>query len=48
LAVNNSLDIIPIINDLRNSNKFSYIVLTKDYHPEKHVSFASTHGKNPF
>ena len=33
LAVGGSLDIIPIINDLRKNGKFDYIFRTKDWHP---------------
>lgn len=34
LAVNGSLDIIPIINNLRKQHKFDYTVFSQDFHPE--------------
>jgi nicotinamidase/pyrazinamidase len=38
--------IIPTINSL--ATKFPHVILTQDWHPEKHISFASTHtNKNP-
>lgn len=41
--------IIPTINNLRNSGFFDMIVLSQDWHPQNHVSFASNHdGKNAF
>lgn len=47
LAVPNGDEIIPIINDLMP--KFDHIILTQDWHPADHVSFASNHAnKNPF
>ena len=49
LAVPGSLEIIPVINRLKkNDSFFSHILLTKDWHPLQHVSFASTHNKRPF
>ena len=49
LAVNGSLDIIPLINQIRENPKFDYIVLTQDWHPQDHVSFGSNHpGKELF
>ena len=43
LAVEGSLEIIPLINQLRKNPKFDYIVLTQDCHPQNHISFASNH-----
>jgi nicotinamidase/pyrazinamidase len=50
LAVEGSLEIIPLINQLRElSEKFDYIVMTRDCHPQNHVSFGSNHpGKDLF
>ena len=31
--------IIPVINKLKASEKFDYIFLTRDWHPENHISF---------
>ena len=41
LAVTGSLNTIPVINRLRENTKFDFIVTTRDYHPQNHVSFAS-------
>jgi nicotinamidase/pyrazinamidase len=39
--------IIPTINSL--ATKFPHVILTQDWHPQKHISFASTHtNKNPY
>jgi len=36
-------EIIPLINRIRNAFRFDLVVVTQDWHPEQHVSFASTH-----
>ena len=47
LAVAGGDEIVPLINKL--ATKFTNVVLTQDWHPENHVSFASQHpGKAPF
>lgn len=46
LAVKNGNSIIPGINLLGRS--FSHVILTQDWHPCDHISFASSHGKQPF
>ncbi|WP_315796925.1 bifunctional nicotinamidase/pyrazinamidase [Bradyrhizobium sp. SZCCHNRI3043] len=47
LAVADGDAVVPVINRL--SGKFDHIVLTQDWHPEGHSSFASSHpGKTPF
>jgi len=38
--------VIPGINSL--AAKFDHVILTQDWHPRGHISFASTHGKQPF
>ena len=50
LAVEGSLEIIDKINKLREEiDKFDYIVMTRDWHPQNHVSFGSNHtGKDLF
>lgn len=48
LAVKGSLDIIPIINKLRENSKFDYIATSRDWHAQDHVSFASNNGKELF
>lgn len=45
LPVPDAESIVPVINKL--IPKFPIVVATKDWHPKEHVSFASTHGKNP-
>lgn len=47
LAVPHGEDVVPVIN--RIAPAFDNVVLTQDWHPAGHVSFASTHsGKKPF
>jgi len=46
LAVPDGETVIPIINRL--GDRFSEIILTQDWHPAGHISFAPTHGKQPF
>ena len=47
LAVPNGDEVVPIINSL--AARFRHVVLTQDWHPRGHSSFASTHpGKQPF
>src|SRR5262245_66348948 len=39
--------VVPLINRL--AERFSNVVLTQDWHPPDHLSFASTHpGRRPF
>ncbi len=47
LAVAGGDEIVPLVNDL--ITRFEHVVLTQDWHPEGHSSFASEHpGKNAF
>ena len=47
LAVPNGDEVVPLINRL--AEKFAHVVLTQDWHPAGHLSFASSHpGKKPF
>lgn len=47
LAVGNGHEVVPVINEL--VRRFEHVVLTQDWHPEGHSSFASGHeGKEPF
>ena len=47
LAVPEGAAIIPLINRL--AAKFSTVVLTQDWHPPRHISFAASHpGRQPF
>lgn len=47
LAVPEGEAVVPLINQL--ATKFGTVVLTQDWHPANHVSFAASHpGKQPF
>ena len=46
LAVAGGDGIIPGINAL--AARFDHVLLTADWHPAHHISFAATHGKQPF
>ena len=46
LAVAGGDAILPGINAL--AAKFEHVILTQDWHPRGHISFASSHGKQPF
>ncbi len=47
LAVPRGDEVVPLINAL--AAKFAHVVLTQDWHPPGHLSFASSHpGKRPY
>jgi nicotinamidase/pyrazinamidase len=47
LAVEGGDEIVPIINSL--AQRFEHVVLTQDWHPPAHISFASAHpGAQPY
>ena len=47
LAVQDGDQVVPVIN--RIAERFAHVVMTQDWHPAGHSSFASTHpGKKPF
>jgi nicotinamidase/pyrazinamidase len=47
LAVVHGDEVVPVINQLARG--FSHVVLTQDWHPASHVSFAANHaGRAPF
>ncbi len=47
LAVARGDEVVPVINDL--AKRFSRVVLTQDWHPSNHASFAANHaGRAPF
>jgi nicotinamidase/pyrazinamidase len=47
LAVPKGDEVVPVINAL--AKRFEHVVLTQDWHPRDHASFASSHpGKKPF
>ena len=47
LAVPDGDAVVPVINAL--AQRFDKVVLTQDWHPREHVSFAANHpGREPF
>jgi nicotinamidase/pyrazinamidase len=47
LAIPDGDAIVPLINTL--AKKFDHVILTQDWHPAQHISFATTHSnKQPF
>ncbi|AMM13878.1 nicotinamidase [Burkholderia sp. PAMC 28687] len=47
LAVAHGDEVVPVINQLAHA--FSHVVVTQDWHPAKHISFAEHHaGRAPF
>lgn len=47
LAVERGDEVVPLINGL--IKRFEHVILTQDWHPADHSSFASSHpGKSPF
>src|ERR1700727_458929 len=46
LAVEDGDAIVPIINAL--AQRFDHVILTQDWHPTQHISFATTHTKQPY
>jgi len=47
LAVPRGDEIVPLVN--RIASQFSHVVLTQDWHPRGHLSFASSHaGRRPY
>ena len=47
LAVPRGDTIIPVVNRL--ARRFAHVVITQDWHPADHISFAGTHvGRGPF
>ncbi|TMH19059.1 MAG: isochorismatase family protein, partial [Betaproteobacteria bacterium] len=47
LAVPRGNEVVSVINDM--AKRFANVVLTQDWHPAGHRSFASSHpGKKPF
>jgi nicotinamidase/pyrazinamidase len=47
LAVPQGDEIVPVVNYL--AGEFAHVILTQDWHPRGHASFASSHaGKQPF
>jgi nicotinamidase/pyrazinamidase len=46
LAVAEGDQVVPIINTL--AKNFDHIILTQDWHPAQHISFATTHNRQPY
>lgn len=46
LPVPNGDQVVPLINKIAKG--FKNVVMTQDWHPSGHISFASTHKKKPF
>jgi nicotinamidase/pyrazinamidase len=47
LAVARGDEVVPVVNAL--AQRFANVVLTQDWHPPRHISFASSHpGRGPF
>jgi len=46
LAVPGGDEIMPLVNLI--AERFAHVVLTQDWHPRNQISFASTHGAEPF
>ena len=46
LPVTDGDAVIPIINAL--VQKFDHVILTQDWHPTAHISFSTTHAKQPY
>ncbi len=47
LSVPRGNEIVPVLNRL--SRSFAHVILTQDWHPEGHLSFASSHpGRKPY
>lgn len=46
LAVPDGDAVVPVINGL--ARRFTNVILTQDWHPPGHISFASRHGREPF
>lgn len=45
LEVADAEQIIPYVNHLMKTENYDEIILTQDFHPKRHFSFASTHQK---
>ncbi|KAE8222122.1 hypothetical protein CF319_g4633 [Tilletia indica] len=48
LAVKDAQEILPTVYKLVENYPFDLIVLSQDWHPPTHISFASTHKREPF
>ena len=46
LAVAGGEEVVPVVNAL--ARRFEHVILTQDWHPLGHISFAATHGMEPY
>jgi nicotinamidase/pyrazinamidase len=46
LAVAGGHEIVPLVNAL--AQRFEHVLLTQDWHPAGHISFATTHAAQPY
>jgi nicotinamidase/pyrazinamidase len=46
LPIKDGYSVVPLINAL--AKKFDHVILTQDWHPPEHISFATTHNKQPY
>ena len=46
LAVAGGDEILPLINAV--ARRFDHVLMTQDWHPADHISFAGTHGREPY
>jgi nicotinamidase/pyrazinamidase len=46
LSIRDGDAVVPIINAL--AKKIDHVILTQDWHPHQHISFATTHQKQPY
>ncbi|WP_353063234.1 bifunctional nicotinamidase/pyrazinamidase [Tunturibacter psychrotolerans] len=46
LPIKDGDSVVPLINTL--AKKFDHVVLTQDWHPPEHISFATTHDQRPY
>jgi nicotinamidase/pyrazinamidase len=46
LAVAEGDAIVPLVNVL--AQKFAHVILTQDWHPPQHISFATAHARQPY
>lgn len=48
MGVKGGKKLVSIINELIKDGDYDAIIATQDWHPSNHISFASTHDKDPF
>ncbi len=48
LGIDDGAEAIPFINQLRRARHYDMVVITQDWHPPHHCSFASRYNREPF